>query len=172
MEPTKDEWGGASETAGEWSGFSLVIDTDAYAGNFEREMLAACTGVLTEYPTGYSEDEARRYDGPDLEGLVGRLLNDTDDRAFADRCAIYPTPGWENDGNGEHRRIPQGTPPRFLAYQSVRVALERMPTPDELVGIKRRAIAFASRGVRDDCPFVVEGFRFVRDRIVSQSRPV
>lgn len=159
------EWSGAASSASAWDGFSLVIDTTKFAGEFEREMLAACFGVLSAYPTGGAKEAAAAYDGPDMSNAVAYVLNDPGDDAISyDRVTIYPTPGWSNDGRGNHSRLADGEVAAFPAYQSVRIPLARSLTAEELAGVRRRAEAFAARE-----GFVVEGYRYIRERDEVQS---
>ena len=79
---------------------TFVIDTDSYAGNFEREMCAYLTGVVGDCDVGkefaglYSKDtgeEEYRF----LEYLGRRY----DDHGCARPCSIYPTAGWVSVGH-------------------------------------------------------------------------
>lgn len=85
--------------------YIFAIDTNEYAGNFEREMTAYITGQVGECGVG--------------QGLVPLYVKETgdtdctaydefiefrpDDRNGCRRpCTIYPTPGWFNHGLGGH----------------------------------------------------------------------
>ena len=156
-------WANATTTDGEWHGLSLVIDTDTYAGNVDREMLAACTGIKTAFATQASRRIAATYDGPYLDDLVSSIVWDPGDDGIERTCVtVYPTPGH----------------PRGTAYMSVRIPLAREPDAATLDGIKRRALAFAAAGVVspdgdiDVHPFRVTGFRLIRERVTTQSRDV
>lgn len=156
-------WTNATTTDGEWHSLSLVIDTDTHAGNIDREMLAACTGLKTAFATQASMRIAAAYDGPDLDDLVSSIVWDPGDDGIERTCVtVYPTPGH----------------PRGTVCMSVRIPLAREPDADVLDGIKRRAFAFAASGMvsPDGCvdvrPFRVTGFRLIRERITTQSRDV
>jgi hypothetical protein len=82
----------------------FVIDTDHYAGNFEREMTAYITGTAGDcgvgkdmfpYYTAETGDENR-------EKFEDWLEFRADDHGCSRPCAIYSTPGWFNDGMGGH----------------------------------------------------------------------
>lgn len=81
----------------------FVIDTETYAGNFERELCAYLTGRIGD--CGVGQSSATRFDEdlgetewPDLlEDLVG---SESDDHGCSRPCKIYPTPGWFNNGMG------------------------------------------------------------------------
>ena len=170
-------WDNATTTEGEWHGLSLVIDTDTYAGNIEREMLAACTGIACEFATRGAQRCAEAYDGPDLGDLVSSIVYDPgDDGIHRARVTIYPTPEWTNTGSGNHVRVSETQPFAWPAYMSVRIPLRAEPAADVLDGIKRRALAFAAAGVVDAdgyvdvAPFRITGFRLIRERVTTQSR--
>jgi hypothetical protein len=164
-------WDNATTSDGEWSGLSLVIDTDTYAGNIEREMLAACTGVVDEYASDEAEEIGTAYDGPDLEDLVSSLVYDPgDDGICRTRVTIYQTPGWsQGPRGGEPYRVTAKRPFKHHAYLSVRIPLRSEPAAAIIDGIKRRAHAFAASS---DPAFRVTGFRLIRERVTTQSRDV
>ena len=149
-------WTNATTTDGEWHSLSLVIDTDTHAGNIEREMLAACTGITGEFPSCIMVDLASAYDGPDLWDLIGYVTDVDADVVRRVRSIAYAAP----------------------SYRSVRIPLAREPDAATLDGIKRRALAFAASGVVspdgaiDVRPFRVTGFRMIRERVTTQSRDV
>lgn len=173
-------WTNATTTDDERSGLSLVIDTNTHAGNIEREMLAACTGITGEFATDSAERLAEAYDGPDLDDLVSSILYDPGDDGFhRSRATIYPTPGWsQGPRGGEPYRVTAKRPFKWPAYMSVRIPLAREPDAATIDGIKRRALAFAASGVVspdgaiDVRPFRVTGFRMIRERVTTQSRNV
>ena len=144
------DWHSATDEAREWGGFSLVIDTNTYAGSIEREMLAACTGVTEEYATDEAEALAAVYNGPDFRelDLLGSVLYDPGDDGFCRTgVTIYPTLGHPEE-----------------AFNSVRIVLTRELTTEELDEIKRRALSFAATE-----GFQITGFRYVRERTAVQS---
>ena len=82
----------------------LIIDTDSYAGNFERQSVAYATGLVGDCNVG--DQEAAQCDGvvPD-DVLVwwedhGAQL--PDDNGCCRPAAIHPTPGFFNNGMGGH----------------------------------------------------------------------
>ncbi len=154
-------------TKSKWSGFSMVIDTDSYAGNFERELLSACTGISPEYPTQDSREERLKYDGPSMMEVVGYVLYDLGSNPYHDRCVIFPNPDWGSDGNGEYYRVTPDRPAVEHAYFSVRIPLYCSLEPEELYGIRRRALDFAARK-----GFTITRFRYIEDRIETRSMTV
>lgn len=82
----------------------FVIDTDHYAGNFERQMCAYVTGQTGDCGVGAKqvmifEDEVG--DPEKFEDLVG---SEADDNGCFRPVKIYPNPDWFNNGVGGHYR--------------------------------------------------------------------
>ncbi len=162
----------------------FVIDTEQYSGNFEREMGAYLTGVLGPYFPGGSEDFAELYfnETGDKKGrsrfkvLLGE--HEYDGEHEPDYVAIWPTPGWWNNGSGKHYRDEdfekvQATRKKpvvkYTAYQSVALIFVSRPTDEQLDLLDKRARAFpeahrADRGLRK-ASITVTGTRLVRKAI-------
>ena len=85
--------------------FIFVIDTDAYAGNFERGLCAYITGRLGECEVGEDEAEIFREEVGDPDELFEFIDSKPDEDGGCLRpVTIFPTPGWFNDGRGGHFR--------------------------------------------------------------------
>ena len=111
--------------------FMFIVDTEQYAGNFERKMTAYMTGRYGE--CGVGAEEARifyqemglidgqdkkfsDYEDGDWRGIDLQTSNEDFDNPFIwiielpdeHGCrrpvTIYPTPGWFNHGMGGHFR--------------------------------------------------------------------
>ena len=91
------------------SGYIFVIDTDEYAGNFERHMCGYLTGITGD--CGVCVEAAKRFaKDMGLNFVNERVVNNP----FADivqnvsedgcyrPCSIWETPGWYNNGQGGH----------------------------------------------------------------------
>jgi hypothetical protein len=99
----------------------FVVDTDKYAGNFERDMCAFVTGMVGECMVG--AEEARLY--YEQTGLVEKdfdwsgtsveycaedlnnpfavcVANRNDEHGCGRPTSLWPTPGWFNHGMGGH----------------------------------------------------------------------
>jgi hypothetical protein len=127
----------------------FVIDTNAYAGNFERPMCAAVTGVVDD--TSFDAiEEGKLYNGPgDLEELVG--WEDDEGCPRCATCYLEPTSGENN---------------------AVAIYMNRKPTTDEITGMKERAETFATKEGRRRKPFKILGYRIVIERTVRSSRSI
>lgn len=85
--------------------YLFVIDTDTYAGNFEREMCAYVTGQIGECEVGKENAELVRQEIPAAVAKLGELINSVPDECGCHRpVSIFPTPGWFNHGMGGHFR--------------------------------------------------------------------
>jgi hypothetical protein len=81
----------------------FVIDTENYAGSFEREMTAYVTGVVGDCEVG-AEVASLFPDTPLKDEILKNILQVPDERGNRRPCFIYPTLGWFNHGMGGHFR--------------------------------------------------------------------
>lgn len=81
-----------------------VIDTDTYAGNFERPLAAHITGQIGECQVGEEQaEQAKQELAPeDLAWFENHTAQETDEHGCARPVSIWPTPGWFNHGHGDH----------------------------------------------------------------------
>jgi hypothetical protein len=90
--------------------YLFVIDTDSYAGNFEREMCAYVTGKIGECGVGDKEAELAKQEIPGVVAQLEDLVELVPDEHGCTRpCSIFPTPGWFNHGMGGEFREGQET---------------------------------------------------------------
>src|SRR6202008_721502 len=101
------------------SPYFVVIKTNDYAGNFEREMTAFCTGQVGE--CGVGESKAEDYHDEETVDFDGYLAWEADDRGCHRPCSIY------DDGDG---------------YKSVVIFFDYDPTREQMEVIARRARLF------------------------------
>lgn len=115
----------------------FIVDTDEYAGNCERPMVAWMTGAVGDCEVGHVEAERARADGVNLDESLIWL---TDDHGCARPATIWPTPGWSNDGHGVHKKGPG----KFPAYQSVACAFRDRPDDATVAMLAERAASYAA----------------------------
>jgi hypothetical protein len=84
------------------SEYLFCVDTDSYAGNFERELCAYMTGITGECGVGH--EAAKLYEEAGFKPLDDLVGQAQDDHGCWRPAAIQPTPGWFNDGVGNHYR--------------------------------------------------------------------
>ena len=165
---------------------TLAIDTDAYAGNFERELFMFITG-RPDASDGMTNSGMARYqelgkkalpDNSFFDSLLDQRINDPgDDGIHRAYVTICPTPGFFNVG-GEHypdadkNKAVLNNKMQHPAFQSVALFLQREPTAEELVYIKKRANLFADLPKKwewDARPKIL-GFRLLRARTTWSSK--
>lgn len=84
--------------------FRLIVDTNAYSGNFERQSVAYATGQVGECGVGDRQAERAREELPAdiLTWWSQHTLHVADEDGCARPGNIWPTPGLFNHGLGEH----------------------------------------------------------------------
>lgn len=98
------------------SRFIFVVDTENYAGNFERQLTAYVTGVTGECGVGDEESALFQDEHPDRVEEFQNIVDQVPDENGCHRpTSIYPTPGWFNDGVGNEWREEQAGSPEVLA---------------------------------------------------------
>lgn len=82
--------------------FAVVIDTDQYAGNFEREMCAFITGMFGECGVGDKTAAIAQKQLPKFARgwFEKHVSSEPDDHGTHRPVSIWPTPGWFNAGHG------------------------------------------------------------------------
>ncbi|MBS3089663.1 hypothetical protein J4461_02150 [Candidatus Pacearchaeota archaeon] len=108
--------------------YLFVIDTDKYAGNFEREMCAYITGQIGECEVGKENAKLARQEIPDVVARLDELIDSVPDENGCHRpVSIFPTPGWFNNGMGGHFR--DGQEEKALAHykQETKKYYEKAP---------------------------------------------
>lgn len=90
--------------------FVFVVDTENYAGSFERELCGYVTGRYD--PEGHHGSEQSKIAEKEIpkkiweyfEAHVIDCLEEPDDLPIHTPVVAYPTPGWFNHGMGGHFR--------------------------------------------------------------------
>jgi len=87
--------------------FIFVIDTEQYAGNFERELCAFVTGQIGECQVG--DEMAEKFKDEEGEELAEKfefaVQKVPDEHGCYRPVSIWPTEGWFNNGSGGEFRI-------------------------------------------------------------------
>lgn len=76
--------------------YIFIVDTDQYAGNFERQMVAYMTGIVGE--CGVGEEHANDI----KETLDDIVISVPDEHGCCRPATILSTPGYFNNGVGGH----------------------------------------------------------------------
>lgn len=159
----------------------FVIHTDAYSGNFERELCAYITGQVGD--CGVGEDLASDFldeVGDEQADLFSEIIGSkTDDRGCARPCEIYATPGRLNDGVGNLYDAKEGET-GWPAYESVAIYFDEMPSQEQIDLMKERTHEYAKSEYnrksyhRDREPLTIKGFELVREftTVATVSQPL
>ena len=85
----------------------LIIDTEQYSGNFEREMCAFITGQIGECGVGRELADKYSHEIKHLDWWEDNSCHQPDDSGIEcmSPVSIVPTPGWLNNGTGKHYRV-------------------------------------------------------------------
>lgn len=79
--------------------YLFVIDTDAYAGSFERQMCAYVTGQIGECGIGKEQAQIAQKEIPHVVAQLEDLVDQVPDDYGCHRpVSIFPTPRWFNHG--------------------------------------------------------------------------
>jgi hypothetical protein len=118
--------------------FLLVIDTDEYAGNFEREMCAYLTGQVGECGVGGEYAELFHQEVPtkvaeSFENIVAFV---TDEHSCARPATIWANPRYGNDGFGNHYLRTNRDDPALLATYAQNIANYEQPHIESYQRIK------------------------------------
>lgn len=135
--------------------YIFVVDTNSYAGNFNREMCAYMTGMWDNETHGGEQAEI-------FESEVG-----------FDAFSELVNPQVDEYGLLSPQRLEQ-TPPSNK-YNSVGIFLNDVPSQPEIELLKSRAKKFAKEGMIFDRPVKnlrVKGFRLLTEEITTTTTPI
>ena len=122
--------------------YLFVIDTDSYAGNFERAMCAYLTGQVGDCGVGEEQAEIAKQEIPDVVAKLEDLVMSVPDEHGCHRpVSIFPNPRYGNDGHGKHALLTDKNRKRFsfYAYNSVAIYFNSLPDSELLEALKERA---------------------------------
>jgi len=89
--------------------YIFVIDTDSYAGNFERELCAYMTGLVGDCEVGREAVELYEKEcSTPLVDLVNKYV--PDEHGCHRPCSIFPSLNYFNDGYGNCHKISSSIP--------------------------------------------------------------
>ena len=144
---------------------AVVIDTDKYVGNFERQLCAYVTGILGECEVGEEEAAQALEDFGGVSPFENLMAQEMDESGCFHPVTIWPTPGLWRDGMGNI--VPETHSPRHPAYNSVALLFDTMPKPALMQTIRDRAARFCQRkGV------TITGYRLVTRTVVMAEMPL
>lgn len=178
--------------------YIFIVDTNEYAGNFERELTAHCTGQVGECGVGNETAEAFRKQFPEeFKALDPLIEQQPDDHGVMRPASIHPTPGFWNDGMGSAWPDADWGAPKTIETYRKEIAdyqaehpgsLEEKDAESTMPGrnpsyqsvamffhepVPERLLSFMVERVKTFVPkwgdpFQVLGCRFIHERIVAQ----
>ena len=140
----------------------FLMDTNSYAGNFEREMYAY---IGSQASDGIGEDEAEivMLEIPENVSLFELLVDDVvDENGYNSTFTIFPNSRYGNDGIGNQAMLTRENQNRYHwpANNSVAIYFARLPETGLVELMKNRARDFVSRGIFK-LKVGIEGFRLL-----------
>lgn len=103
--------------------YVFIIDTDSYSGNFERDMCAYITGRVGECTVGDDMADAFIADG---HKPFANVIDKPDSGGCWRPCAIWPTLGYYNHGQGGfYEDIPENDELALADYKRVAIQYEQ-----------------------------------------------
>lgn len=126
-------------------GYAFVIDTNEYAGNFEREMCAHITGQIGECGVG---EEYKQIGGRDFDGKIMEIPDD----------------------NGCYRPVSCCMNPEKTDNNSVAIFFNEQPTHEDIEYMKEQSYTFnEKRKMIDywgkDSSIEILGFRLIQKTV-------
>ncbi len=127
----------------------LIVDTENYSGNFERQLVAFATGCFGDCGVGDTEAQLARQQMTHYAWWEENIIEQEDEDHGADcmrPASICPTPGWLNNGMGYHFRADSDEAEtiegRYPAYLSVKMVVEQLPPQEVWDEFQERVIEF------------------------------
>lgn len=124
--------------------YALVVDTEQYSGNFEREMCAYLTGQVGECGVGQEFVEKYSNDIENLDWWNKNIHQEPDEHGCYRPVEIYQTEGWLNNGMGQFFKITDTNTKGYPAYLSVAVFMTEKPNEEVINEFIKRAKHFCS----------------------------
>lgn len=123
--------------------YITIIDTENYAGNFERDMCGYITGQYGECGVGYELAENFKHEIKHAGWWDENIHQNQDENGCERPVAIVPTPGWYNNGYGGHFRNEERKGGHaYPAYMSVGIYSLEEPTQQVIDEVTERAKYF------------------------------
>lgn len=151
--------------------YTFVIDTEEYAGSFEREMCAYITAQVGECGVGddMASDARDQLSDSAVNWFANNVEKHPDEHGCYRPAAIHPTPGWCNDGRGNHSR--GDAEKHYPAFLSVAIYLSSKPSEELVALMAERAKKFALERPDEPegnaQPLTVTGFRLIQERVTE-----
>lgn len=168
--------------------YFIIVDTEDYAGSFERELCAYMTGTIGDCGVGKSYQELFLDEESEeaFDWFEENVIYLPDDHGCRRPVKLSATPGWFNDGVGNHHREDDHDPKevvrkynsssgiraminsmdeihKYPAYQSIEIGFYEKPSNMLLQLMVNRANEFCNEAKLKSChpPSKITAVRFV-----------
>ncbi len=155
--------------------YIFVIDTDQYAGNFERNICAYCTGQIGDCKVGKEEADKflQKYGEKIIFEMEEIIEQRPDEHGIHRPTTIYPTPGYLNNGNGKEYKEEEWKEgmEKYPSYQSVAIFFYKKPEKEIVNMIKERAEKFIHQKDKySNKPRTMKilGFRMIKETLTKE----
>lgn len=131
--------------------YLLVIDTDSYAGNFERQLCAFATGEIGECQVGDEEQDLFFEAAAEAGYSLGFPADDDDNLALRQGDWTLDYSGFEppfgdlitqKSDDGCYRPVNIRQSPDLSSYNSVEIYFAELPCDEDFAFIKQRIYEF------------------------------
>lgn len=126
--------------------FKIIIDTEQYAGNFERQMFSYITGLENPREDGIGEYASKSI--LNLNWWKEHATEEEHPEYGPQNMNIEITPNWFNDGKGRHKKADDPNidnfKHKFPAYLSVGIFVDEVPPQNVIEEIEKRAKDFCN----------------------------
>jgi hypothetical protein len=121
--------------------FIFIVDTDQYAGNFERYMCAYLTGQIGDCEVGKDMKRLFILETKDRYLFDDIIMQVADEHGCNRPVSIWPTPGYGNNVMGKHEKLTEENKETYHwpAYQSVAIFFEKRPS-DEMISLMKKRL--------------------------------
>jgi hypothetical protein len=129
----------------------FVIDTNEYAGNFERQLCAFLTGRTGDCEVGQEQADMFNEEYDINESLFDNVID-----VMGDDGCNRPVQIWQN-------------PKHDMKYTSVGIWFESKPTKEQIKLIKKRVKLYCKnlpKSYSNPEGLLIEGFRIIKEDIV------
>lgn len=111
--------------------YVIVIDTNQYSGNFEREMCAYLTGQYGECGVGDDIAESERKNIKNIDWWDKNIIQRNDEYGYSRPVKIYPTPNLTNNGKGKNSLITESNYNKDdIIITGIRILTETLATTE------------------------------------------
>lgn len=152
--------------------FTIIIDTEQYAGNFEHELGAWITGVEIGRAVKIAKLVAKDLPKEIHNWFINNLTEYDENDQYLHYANVVITPGWTNTTSG-FIKVESEKEIKYPAYLSVGINLHKRPTEEIIKFVKERVYSYneflksSENGIfLNRNPITVTGFR-LREEIIS-----